>query len=94
MALNEAAAFLGPRLSVRISLAGAGDALSVRAARQVLPAVSKHQRVDHHSVAPGAEVIVCVAVVVAAEPTDATLERWSLSSTPAQTRACDAFPVN
>lgn len=72
--LYDAALFLGPWLSVRVGCAGAGDPLSIGAGWQVLPAVPKHQWVDHHSMAPCGEVIICIAVVVATQPTHTTLK--------------------
>ena len=75
--LDNAALFLGPRLSVWVGCAGAGEAVSIGAARWILPAVPKHQWVDHHSMGPCGEVIICIVIIVATQPTHTTLKKKS-----------------
>lgn len=75
--LYNAALFLGPWLSVWVCCAGAGVALSIRAAWRILPAVSKNQWVDHHSMAPCSEVIIWIAIIVATQSTHMTLKKKS-----------------
>lgn len=73
----DAALFLGPRLSVWLFCAGVANALSIRAAWQILPAVSKHQWADYHCMAPCSEVVICIVVIVATQPTHTTLKKSS-----------------
>lgn len=75
VALYNTALFLGPWLSVGVGITGVADALSIRAAWQILPTVSKHQRAHHHSMGPCGEVVICIAVVVSTKPTHTTLKR-------------------
>lgn len=77
--LYNAALFLGPGLSVWVGCAGVGDSLSIRTAWRVLPAVPKHEWVDHQSMAPCSEVIICIAIIVATQPTHMTLEKTFIS---------------
>lgn len=73
--LYNAALFLGPGLSVWVGCTGAGDALSIGAAWQILPAVSKHQRADNNIIGSCGEVIICIVVIVATQSTYTTLKR-------------------
>ena len=76
LALDEAALFLGPGRPVRVDGTGAPLGHGVRTAAGTFPAVPKRQRVHHHRVAPGAKVIVGVAIVVTTQTTQMALVRW------------------
>lgn len=74
LAVDDAALFLSPRLSVWVGGAGVFFAARIWTARGHFPAVSKLHNINHYCITSGGEVSVSVSIIVSTQTTDMTLE--------------------